>query len=42
MIQVGYNLGGLGLEFSFAQVENAGNSSGKDADIFQIRTRQKF
>ena len=42
MVQVGYNLGGLGLTFGYAEVENVGNATGGDEDQFQIRTIQKF
>lgn len=42
MIQVGYNLGGLGLEIGHMQIENIGYSAGDDADITFIRTIQKF
>ena len=42
MIQVGYNLGGIGLEIGHMQIENIGYSSGDDADITFIRTIQKF
>jgi hypothetical protein len=42
MIQIGYNLGGVGIEFGHAQIENLSYSSGDDADITFIRTIQKF
>ena len=42
MIQVGYNMGGLGFEVSYMQIEDAGFASGADADVWQIRTVQKF
>jgi len=42
MIQVGYNLGGLGFEVSYAQFDNLGFDSTSDGDSFQIRTVQKF
>lgn len=42
MVQVGYNLGGLGLSFGYAEVENVGNATGGDEEQFQIRTIQKF
>lgn len=42
MLQIGYNLGGLGIEFAAMQVENIGFTSGDDADVYMIRTRQKF
>ena len=31
MISLGYNLGGLGLELSYAEVEDAANAEGDDA-----------
>jgi hypothetical protein len=42
MIQVGYNIGGLGFDVSYMQIENAGFETGADADVWQIRTVQKF
>ena len=42
MIQIGYNMGGLGFDVSYMQIENAGFTSGADADVWQIRTVQKF
>lgn len=42
MVSVGYNFGGLGLEMTYAEVENAGNAANIDAEAFQIRTIQKF
>jgi hypothetical protein len=42
MVQIGYNLGGLGLSFGYAEVENVGNAAGGDEEQFQIRTIQKF
>jgi hypothetical protein len=42
MIQVGYNIGGLGFDVSYAQIENANFEAGRDADVWQIRTVQKF
>ena len=41
-IQVGYNLGGLGISLGYAEVENAGNATIADQEQFQIRTIQKF
>ena len=41
MVQIGYNLGGLGLSISFADVENVSNAAG-DEEQLQIRTIQKF
>jgi len=42
MVQIGYNLGGLGLSISYAEVENVGNAANQDAEQLQIRTIQKF
>ena len=42
MISVGYSLGGLGLQISYAEVENVGGTAGSDGDAFQIRTVGKF
>jgi hypothetical protein len=42
MISAGYNLGGLGIEFSYAQVDNIGGVRGTDGDVFQIRTLAAF
>ena len=42
MVSVGYNFGGLGLEMTYAEVENVGNAANTDAETFQIRTIQKF
>jgi len=42
MVSVGYNFGGLGIEMTYAEVENAGNAANTDAETFQIRTIQKF
>lgn len=40
---IGYNFGGLGLEFSYAKVENANNSATvTDYDVFQLRTKVAF
>ena len=42
-IEIGYNLGGLGIELAVGQIENiAGVAANGDADIIQIRTRQAF
>lgn len=41
MVQAGYNLGGLGIEISYAEINNAGNASG-DSEALQIRTLTKF
>lgn len=42
MVQLGYNLGGLGIAVSYMQIEDAGFSSGSDADVIQFHTTQKF
>jgi hypothetical protein len=42
MVQVGYNLAGLGFSLSYAEVENVSNVNGTDGEQFQIRTIQKF
>jgi len=42
LVGVGYNFGGLGIDLNYAQVDNLSNTSGADADFFQIRTIQKF
>ena len=42
MIQIGYNLGGIGLEIGHMQMENYAYGSGDDVDITFIRTIQKF
>ena len=42
-IEIGYNLGGLGIELSYGQGENLGGSStATDIDVVQLRTRQAF
>jgi len=42
MAQVGYNLGGLGISLSYAEIENVNGSANVDAEQLQIRTIQKF
>ena len=42
LVGVGYNLGGLGIDLNYAQVDNLSNTTGTDAEFFQIRTIQKF
>ncbi len=42
MVAVGYSLGGLGLEISFAEIEDIAGTAGDDGDAFQIRTVGKF
>jgi hypothetical protein len=39
---IGYNLGGVALEVSYADVENIGGTNGSDGEVLQIRTVQKF
>ena len=42
-LEIGYNLGGLGIELSVGKVENVGAASANgDADVYQLRTRQAF
>ena len=42
-LEIGYNLGGLGIELAIGQMENVGGvASQGDADVYQIRTRQAF
>lgn len=41
-VGVGYNLGGIALEVSYAEVESVGGTTNKDAEALQIRTVQKF
>ena len=42
MASVGYNFGGLGIEMTYAEIDNVNYTAGKDAEVFQIRTIQKF
>ena len=42
MIQIGYNLGGLGIDVSYMQIEDASFTAGRDAEVIQLRTKQKF
>lgn len=42
MISLGYSLGGLGVQVSFAEIEDLGGTAGSDGDAFQIRTVGKF
>ena len=42
MVSIGYNLGGLGIQIQYAQVDNVLNSTGTDAEALQIRTIQNF
>lgn len=39
---VGYNLGGLALEISYADVQDISGVSGSDGEVVQIRTIQSF
>lgn len=41
-IAVGYNLGPVGVEVQYAQIEDDGHSSGADAEGVQIRSVYKF
>jgi hypothetical protein len=41
-VGIGYNLGGIALEVSYAEVENVGGTTNADAEALQIRTVQKF
>ena len=42
MAQIGYNFGGIGIELSYGQAENAGFTAGVDYEVMQIRTIQTF
>lgn len=42
MASIGYNFGGLGIEMTYAEVDNVNQSASTDAEVFQIRTIQKF
>lgn len=41
-ITIGYSLGAMAVQASYAQVDNLGYSSGNDIDAIQIRTLTKF
>ena len=41
-IGIGYNLGGIALELSYADVSDANGVSGSDGEAFQLKTIQKF
>lgn len=41
-VTVGYNIAGLGFNFSYGEIENVGGASGTDATTWQIQTKQKF
>ena len=44
VLTIGYNFGGLGIELSYADVENAANSTANSADgeVMQLRTKASF
>jgi len=44
VVTIGYNFGGLGIELSYADVENAANSNANSADgeVMQLRTKASF
>jgi hypothetical protein len=42
LITLGYNLGGLGIELSYADTSDAGNTAGADTQVFQARTVVAF
>ena len=42
MVQAGYNLGGLGIEISYVEVENSAFATGEDNEGLSLRTRVKF
>ena len=42
MVSLGYNLGGLGLQVSYVEIDNVAGNSASDGDAFQIRTVGKF
>jgi hypothetical protein len=41
-VQVGYDLGGMGITLGYYQVENVGGTSGSDNENLEIRTVTKF
>jgi hypothetical protein len=41
-VTVGYNIAGMGFNFSYAEIENLANVSGSDATAWQIQTKQSF
>ena len=41
-LAVGYNLGGLGVKLYVSQIDNLGGTSGDDAQVIQIQTKQSF
>ena len=42
LLTLGYNLGGLGVELSYADTDSAANTSGVDTQVFQARTVLAF
>jgi len=42
MVSIGYNMGGLGLQVSYVEIDNVAGNSASDGDAFQIRTVGKF
>jgi len=42
LLTLGYNLGGLGIELSYADTSDSANSSGNDTQAFQARTVLAF
>jgi len=42
-LEIGYNLGGLGIELAVGKMDNVGGASTNgDVDVYQLRTRQAF
>jgi len=41
-VTVGYNIAGLGFNFSYSETENVGNVNNTDSTGWQIQTKQKF
>jgi len=41
-LTVGYNLGGLGVKLYVSQIDNLGGTSGDDAQVIQLQTKQSF
>ena len=41
-ITVGYNIAGMGFNFSYAETENLGGANGVDTTSWQIQTKQSF
>ena len=42
LLTLGYNLGGLGVELSYADTDSAANTAGVDTQVFQARTVLAF